>query len=45
MLDSRSLSGWKNEVAGMAGRAKINGVQQSAIVDYIAAAMNTLEKR
>lgn len=45
MLDSRSLSGWKSEVAGMAGRAKISAAQQSTILEYIAAAINTLEKR
>jgi hypothetical protein len=45
MLDSRSLSGWKNEVAGMAGRAKINAAQQATILEYLAAAINTLEKR
>jgi hypothetical protein len=44
MLDSRSLSAWKSEVAGMAGRAKISAAQQSTILEYIAAAMNTLKK-
>lgn len=45
MLDSRSLSGWKNEVSRMAGRAKLSASQQTTVMDYIAAAMNTLEKR
>jgi hypothetical protein len=44
MLDSRSLSGWKNEVAGMAGRAKINAAQQSSILEYIAAALVAIKK-
>ena len=38
MLDSRTPSAWKSEVAGMARRAKIDDAQQNTIVQYLAAA-------
>jgi cytochrome c5 len=43
MLDSRSAVGWKDEVAGMAGRAKIDAAQQATIVQYIAAALSVVK--
>ena len=43
MLDSRSAGGWKDEVAGMAGRAKIDAAQQATIVQYIAAALSVVK--
>jgi predicted secreted protein len=44
MLDSRSAGGWKDEVAGMAGRAKIDTTQQATIVQYITAALAVVKK-
>jgi hypothetical protein len=44
MLDSRSAGGWKDEVAGMAGRAKIDATQQATIVQYITAALAAVKK-
>jgi hypothetical protein len=44
MLDSRSAGGWKDEVAGMAGRAKIDATQQATIVQYITAALAVVKK-
>ena len=38
MLDSRTLTGWKSEVSGMARRAKVDDAQQNTIVQYLAAA-------
>lgn len=38
MLDSRSPTAWKSEVAGMARRAKVDDAQQNTIVQYLAAA-------
>lgn len=38
MLDKRSVTAWKSEVAGMARRAKIDDKQQDVIVQYLAAA-------
>jgi cytochrome c5 len=43
MLDSRSAGGWKDEVAGMAGRAKIDAAQQASIVQYIVAALSVVK--
>ena len=43
MLDSRSVGGWKDEVAGMAGRAKIDPAQQASIVQYINAALSVVK--
>lgn len=43
MLDSRSAGSWKDEVAGMAGRAKIDAAQQASIVQYIAAALSVVK--
>lgn len=43
MLDSRSVGGWKDEVAGMAGRAKIDAAQQASIVQYITAALSVVK--
>ena len=44
MLDSRSAGGWKDEVADMAGRAKIDATQQATIVQYITAALAVVKK-
>jgi hypothetical protein len=38
MLDKRTVTAWKSEVAGMARRAKIDDTQQDVIVQYLAAA-------
>ncbi|NBV86664.1 MAG: hypothetical protein EBS01_10500 [Verrucomicrobia bacterium] len=38
MLDSRSASGWKGQVASMARRASLDEAQQGIIVEYLAAA-------
>jgi hypothetical protein len=40
MLDNRSVSGWEQKVAGMSGRAHLNGEQQSKIMQYITVALN-----
>lgn len=44
MLDSRTAGGWRDEVAGMAGRAKIDATQQATIVQYITAALTVVKK-
>ena len=44
LLDSRSAGGWKDEVASMAGRAKIDSTQQATIVQYITAALAVVKK-
>jgi hypothetical protein len=38
MLDSRTVSNWKSEVAGMARRAKVDEAQQNVIMEYLTAA-------
>ncbi len=42
LLDSRSLTSWRTEVAGMARRANLTSVEESRILDYLAAAQNGL---
>jgi uncharacterized protein YgiB involved in biofilm formation len=44
MLDSRSVSGWQKMVASMARRAGMNESQQACVIEYIAAAQNSVEK-
>ena len=41
MLDSRSVSGWKNMVRSMAGKAHLKGNQEALIFEYLAAASAT----
>ncbi|MES2573027.1 MAG: hypothetical protein V4710_23595 [Verrucomicrobiota bacterium] len=43
MLDSRSISGWQKMVAGMARRAHLNDTQQARVVEYLAAAQQSVE--
>ena len=43
LLDSRTVAAWREAVAGMSRRAKIDGTQQARIVEYIAAAQRTLQ--
>ena len=43
LLDSRSVSAWKDIVGSMARRAKIDGSEQSRIVEYLAAAQRGLD--
>lgn len=38
MLDSRSITGWKNEVRKMAGKAHLKGNQEELIMEYLTAA-------
>lgn len=45
LLDSKSIAGWQRAVAGMARRANIDDTQQAKILDYLAAAQNTLEAK
>ena len=42
LLDSRTVSGWRDMVGSMARRAGIDGGQQSKIVEYLAAAQRGL---
>jgi cytochrome c5 len=43
LLDSRGMSGWQKAVAGMSRRAGLNDAQQTRILEYIAAAQNSVE--
>jgi hypothetical protein len=43
LLDSRSMTAWRQIVGGMSGRAKITNAQQERILDYIAVAQRTLD--
>jgi hypothetical protein len=43
LLDSRSMNAWRGIVGDMARRAKIDGAQQSRIVEYLAAAQRGLD--
>ncbi|MDB6153472.1 MAG: hypothetical protein JWL90_1925 [Chthoniobacteraceae bacterium] len=43
MLDSRSISGWQKMVASMARRAGMNETQQAHVIEYLAAAQNSVE--
>ena len=42
LIDSRGMSGWQKAVAGMSRRANINDAQQARILDYLAAAQNSV---
>ncbi len=42
LIDSRGMSGWQKAVAGMSRRANLNDAQQARILDYLAAAQNTV---
>lgn len=43
LLDSRGLSGWQKAVASMSRRAHLDDTEQARIIDYIAAAQNTVD--
>ncbi len=43
LLDSRSVAAWREVVAGMSRRAKIDGAQQAKIVEYLAVAQRGLD--
>jgi hypothetical protein len=43
LLDSRTIAAWREAVASMARRAKIDGTQQARIIAYLTAAQRTLE--
>ena len=42
LIDSRGMSGWQKAVAGMSRRANLNDAQQARILDYLAAAQNSV---
>jgi cytochrome c5 len=42
LIDSRGLSGWQKAVAGMSRRANLTDAQQQRILDYLAAAENSV---
>ena len=43
LLDSRTVSAWREAVAGMARRANLDGAQQARIVEYLAAAQRGMD--
>jgi hypothetical protein len=43
LLDSRTVSAWRDAVASMARRANLDGSQQSKIVEYLAVAQRGME--
>ena len=43
MLDTRNLGGWDKAVAGMARRANLQGGEQARIMEYLGAALTTVE--
>lgn len=43
LLDSRTVSAWRDAVAGMARRANLDGGQQAKIVEYLAVAQRGME--
>ena len=43
MVDSRSISGWQKMVGSMSRRAHLNDDQQARILEYLAAAENTMD--
>ena len=45
LVDSRSMSGWQQTVAGMSRRAGVNAEQQTRILDYMTAAQKVVEKQ
>ncbi len=42
LIDSRGMSGWQKTVAGMSRRANLTDAQQARILDYLAAAQNSV---
>lgn len=42
LIDSRGMSGWQKAVAGMSRRANLTATQQARILDYLAAAQNSV---
>jgi hypothetical protein len=42
LIDSRGMSGWQKTVAGMSRRAGLTDAQQARILDYLAAAQNSV---
>lgn len=45
LLDSRTISGWEQTVAGMSRRAGLNAAQQARIIEYITAAQKVVAKQ
>ena len=45
MVDSRSISGWQKMVGSMSRRAHLNDEQQARILEYLAAAENTMDSK
>ncbi|HYR58208.1 MAG TPA: hypothetical protein VEO95_06250, partial [Chthoniobacteraceae bacterium] len=43
LIDSRGMSGWQKAVAGMSRRAGLSSTEQTRILDYLAAAENTVD--
>ncbi len=43
LIDSRGMSGWQKAVAGMSRRAGLSSAEQTRILDYLAAAENTVD--
>ena len=42
LIDSRGMGGWQKAVAGMSRRANLTAPQQARILDYLAAAQNSV---
>jgi hypothetical protein len=43
LLDSRTVSGWREAVAGMARRANLDGAEQARIVEYLSVAQRGMD--
>ena len=43
LLDSRTISAWKDSVAGMSRRANLDGAQQARIIEYLTVAQRGMD--